>query len=176
MRKIILIHGLIAGAIVSSIMLTSYPLMKNGILNISNGMIIGYSSMVISLSVIFFGVKTYRDQYLNGSISFGKAFQIGILIASIAAVIYAGTWQIFSYTVFTDFTEFYTSFQIDKLKSEGATPAEIAAAKVEMDSFAKMYQNPIIRFSMTVMEILPVGVAISLLAAALLRKRKFLPA
>jgi hypothetical protein len=176
MRKIILIHGLIAGVIVSAIMLISYPLMKNGILNAGSGMIIGYSSMVISLSVIFFAIKTYRDRHLNGSISFGKAFQVGILIAAIGSLMYAGTWQVFSYTVATDFTEFYTEHQINDLKSHGATANEVAIARKDMEDFAKMYENPVIRFAMTIMEIFPVGLVISLIAAAILRKRQFLPA
>jgi hypothetical protein len=132
--------------------------------------------MVISLSLIFFGIKTYRDQYLNGSISFGKAFKIGILIALVASVMYATTWQIFSATVATDFTEFYTQSYLDDLANQGASAEELVVAKAEMERWNKMYEIPWIKFGMTLMEILPVGLLITLIAAGILRKPQILPA
>jgi hypothetical protein len=39
-----------------------------------------------------------------------------------------------------------------------------------------MYENPFIRFPMTLMEIAPVGILISLISAGLLRMKGFLPA
>ena len=44
------------------------------------------------------------------------------------------------------------------------------------DEYKEMYKNPVIRFGMTLMEIAPVGIIMSLIPAALLRKKKFLPA
>jgi hypothetical protein len=77
MKKIILVNGLIAGVIVSAMILISLPLQQQGIIDTRNGMLVGYTSMVIALSTIFFGIKTYRDQHLGGSISFWQAAKIG---------------------------------------------------------------------------------------------------
>lgn len=176
MKKIILVNGLIAGAIVSSMFLISYPLLKNGTLDMNSGMLVGYTSMVISLSVIFFGIKTYRDQYLNGHITFGTGFKIGILITLIASIVYASFWLIFSYTVATDFTEFYTKSYLNDLKSTGASEAEIKVAATDMENWNKLYENPAIRFVVTLTEIFPVGLVITLIAAGILRKKQILPA
>ena len=69
MKKIVLTFGLISGAIISAMFMITMPLYKSGALSMDNGEIIGYSTMVISLSLIFFGVKSYRDQHLHGVIT-----------------------------------------------------------------------------------------------------------
>lgn len=176
MKKIIVINGLIAGALVSLMLLiTQYIFRANGT-TLDYGMLIGFSTMIISLSLIFVAIKTYRDRHQNGSITFGKAFQIGILIAVIASLMYATTWEIYFNTAGADFVEWYTKAQMDKLVQEGASEAAIAEMKTSLDSMATMYQNPLMRFSMTLMEIFPVGLIITLISAGLLRKKEVLPA
>src|SRR5690606_32323500 len=88
MKKIVLTYGLIAGVIVSSMLVITQPLFRNGTLNIDNGVYVGFGSMIIAMSLIFFAIKSYRDQHLQGVITFGKAFKVGILIALIASLMY----------------------------------------------------------------------------------------
>jgi hypothetical protein len=176
MKKIIITYGLIGGAIVSGLMLISQPLMEKGVINFDNGMLVGYASMVIALSMIFFGVKTYRDQHLNGSISFWTAFKIGIWITVLASLMYAITWEGYYNLVAPDFTEKYTAHYIGKMEKQGATAGEIEAMKKEMADFNVMYKNLFIRFPMTLMEILPVGLIVTLISAAVLRKKEIFPA
>ena len=176
MKKIILVNGLIAGTIVSAMLLISYSFSVDKKIDMDSSMLIGYASMVISLSVIFFGVKTYRDHYLGGSISFGNALMVGMLITVVATLLYATTWVVYSYTVATDFSEFFTQSYLEDLSAKGATEAEIQAEKTKLEEWSEMYENPVIRFLMTTLEILPVGIIISLVAAAILRKRQILPA
>jgi hypothetical protein len=176
MRKIIIVNGLISGVIVSAMFFISYPLMRKGILNMNSGMIIGYASMVIALSMIFFGIKTYRDQYSNGSITFGRGVKIGLLIALIASCMYAASWEVFSAFFAPDFAEYYEQGYIDNLKAKGADLAALNAAKEQMAQWRELYKNPPIRFAMVMAEILPVGIIITLICAAILRKRQILPA
>jgi Protein of unknown function (DUF4199) len=176
MKKIVLINGIIAGALVSLMLLiTQYIFRANGT-TLDYGMLIGFSTMIISLSLIFVAIKTYRDRHQNGIITFGKAFQIGILIAVIASLMYATTWEIYFNTAGADFVEWYSKAQMDKLAQEGASETAQAEMKASLDSMATMYQNPLMRFSMTLMEIFPVGLIITLISAGLLRKKEVLPA
>lgn len=176
MKKVIITYGLIGGVIVSVIMLGSHPLLEKGIINYDSGMLIGYSSMVIALSMVFFGVKSYRDQHSGGAISFWQGVKIGMLITLVASIMYALTWEVYFNTAASDFTEKYTQHYIDKMVKEGASQAEIDEKRAEMADFGELYKNPLIRFGVTLMEILPVGVIITFLSAALLRKREVLPA
>jgi hypothetical protein len=176
MQRIILIFGFIAGAIVSSMMFITMPMYDSGLLNFENGEIVGYTTMVIALSMVFVGIKSYRDSHLNGVISFGKAFKVGILITLIASVMYVISWEICYHTVASDFTDQYSAYYLENLKKGGATDGELQSAVTELDEFKKQYSNPMIRFGYTLVEIFPVGLIITLISAALLRRKKFLPA
>jgi len=176
MKKIILTYGLIAGVIVSAMMLISMPLYNKGLISIDYGELIGYTTMVIALSMVFFGIKSFRDNHQNGAITFGKGVKVGLLISVIATLMYAFAWEI-SYSQMADeFTQKMSERHIEKIKADGATEAEVQAAKEKMASFIEMYKNPFVRFGITTMEIFPVGLVISLLSAALLRRKEFLPA
>lgn len=176
MKKIILTYGLISGVVVSAMLLITQPLFRNGTLDLNNGVYVGFGTMIIALSLVFFGIKTYRDQHLAGIISFGKAFQVGILIAILSALLYAITWEFYFNFFAPDFAEWYKECQIDKMVKDGATEQELAKAHKDLDEFGAMYQNPFIRFGFTLMEIFPVGLIITLVSAGILRKKEILPA
>ena len=90
MKKIVFTFGIIAGFIniMTDILLTN---LGGEEMMHSNTQWIGYLVMVIALSLIFVGVKQYRDKHLGGVIKFGKAFLIGLYISLVAGAIYVGT-------------------------------------------------------------------------------------
>lgn len=175
MKKIIITYGLIAGFITGGLMLATMPLFEKEILDFENGAIIGYSGMVIALSLIFFGIKSYRDHHTEGTITFGRGFMIGLGITAIASVLYAMSWEVTYARSGEQFMQKWTDLELTKLKNSNATEAELKKAQDDWRAFAEMYQNPVVRFGMTLTEILPVGILISLVSAALLRKSDFLP-
>lgn len=175
MTKTVLTYGLIASAITAAFMFGAMPFWKNGTITFDNGEIVGYTSMVIALSLIFFGVKSYRDKQLNGAITFGKALKVGFLIAGVAALGYATGWEFYFNLVAPDFMEEYASFCVSKAKSEGVPAEKVQQLIARMDQMKVMYKNPLMRFGMTMAEILPVGIVVALVSAGLLRKKEFLP-
>ena len=104
-------------------------------------------------------------------ISFGKAFQVGILITLVASVIYVAAWMAYSAAGGGEemMAEYFNS-AVEKLRASGSTEAEIEQKIVEMKKFQEMYKNPIAKIGITFLEIFPVGLIISLIAAALLRR------
>jgi hypothetical protein len=177
MKKIILIYGLIAGSIVAAMMLITMPMYSNGTLNLDNGELVGYTTMVIALSMVFFGIKSYRDNYANGSISFGKGFKVGILITIIACVMYGLAWEVSYNRIGDNFMKKMNEKYFADMKAEGATEEELEAAKKEWEFFGEMYKNPLFRFAFTVfVEIFPVGLVITMISAGILRKKEILPA
>ncbi len=170
MKKVVLINGIIGGLIVSTLMVLSTLYFKSTG-DFENGMIYGYASMILAFIFIFVGVKTFRDKYNNGLISFGKAFTIGILIALIASTFYVVTWLIEYFYVFTDFAEKYAAETLARAKAAGATEAELTKQTAEMAQFNKMYKNPFFNALITYMEILPVGLVVSLISAFFLKKK-----
>lgn len=177
MKKIILIYGLIASAIVGGMSLITMPMYKNGTLNFENGELLGYSTMVVALTMVFFGIKSYRDNYAKGVISFGKGFKVGILITLVACTIYALSWEVSYNSIGEEFMQKSEENYFAKMKENGATEVEMAEAKKEYENFGEIYKNPFFRFVFTALvEMFPVGLVITLVSAGLLRKKEFLPA
>src|SRR5574341_1502666 len=174
MRKVTLTYGLLAGAIISVLMLLAMVLWEKGAINFDNSALIGYGSMVVALSMIFFGIKSYRDNYQNGVIKFVKGLQVGALITLIASLMYAASWETFYQTIpeiKDTFMDKYVDHALTKMKAKGASSDEINQKAKEMAGMKEMYKNPLIRFGLTVLEILPVGIVITLVCAAGLRRK-----
>jgi hypothetical protein len=173
MKKIIIICGSIAGLIVTSMMLVSISGCITGS-DFEGGigsMLLGYSSMIVAFSLIFVGVKNYRDKHNDGTISFGKALKIGLLITLVASTIYVIVWQIDYYLFIPDFYEKYSAHIIRDMKAHGASQAQIQQQMTVNRSNGQMYRNPLFNAMFTYIEILPVGIIMSLLAALILKRK-----
>lgn len=173
MKKNILIHGLISGALVSGFLLFTmgYYSYCNGNVDMGSSMLLGYASMLIAFSLVFVGIRNYRNKYNNGIISFGKAFKIGFMIALIASTMYVIAWLFDYHYLVPDFAEKYGARVIGDLKAGGASAAEIEKQTKEMANFARMYKNPLFVVLMTYAEILPVGVIVALISAFILKRK-----
>ena len=173
MKKNIIIYGLIAGIVVTVLMLFNVHSLsyREGNFDYDKGLLIGYASMLIAFSLVFVGIRNYRNKYNNGVISFGKAFKIGIMIVLIASTIYVVAWLIDYFFFMPDFMEKYSANMIDKLKASGASQVEIDKQTKEMASFARMYKNPFFNAMMTYVEILPVGLIVTLISSLILKRK-----
>ncbi len=167
MKKNIIIYGLIAGIVVSFLMLFSISIG----FDFNIGLLIGYASMLIAFSFVFVGIRNYRDKYNGGVISFSKAFKIGIMIVLIASTIYVIAWLIDYYFFNPDYLEKYAAHMLDKLKASGASQIEIDKQTKEMADFAKMFKNPFFNAMMTYVEILPVGLIVTLISSFILKRK-----
>lgn len=175
MKKVIIIYGIIAGLITGGLMLVTMPLFESDTLNFDYGAVIGYAGMVIALSLIFFGVKSFRDQHSAGRITFGKGLVIGLAITLVASLFYGVAWEITYARSGEKFMAKWTQSELEKMKAKGVSEEKLEEAREDWAQFTEMYKNPVIRFGMTLTEIWPVGILISLVSSALLRKKEFLP-
>lgn len=173
MKRIILVYGIIAGIIVSVLMLLTMPFGQENP-DFDKSQIYGYLGMLIALSMIFVGIFQHRKQ-LGGTISFGKGFIVGLLITLIAGVFYALTWELYLNMTDLDFMKIYSEEVISKMEESGESAEVIESVTKEMASMAEIYKNPLIRFGFTLMEIVPVGILLSLIAAFALKRKKSVP-
>lgn len=175
MTKIVLIWGLICGAVAGAQMWVLMTAVNTGSIDFDKGAVVGYATMIVAFSLVFFGIKSYRDNN-GGHISFLKGLQVGLLISLISALCYAVCWELYYPQIGDEFMEKYTTYYLDKMRTSGASEAEIETARVEGEQFTELYRNFFVRFAFSLIEILPVGIIVTLLSAALLRKRELLPA
>lgn len=174
MKKNIIIYGLIGGVIVSALMLYMVHNLSycGGQIDLKSSMILGYASMLIAFSLVFVGIRNYRDKYNGGVINFGNAFKIGILITLIASTVYVISWLINYFYFMPDFMEKYSSHALSELKASGAGPAKVADEIKDMAEFSIMYNNPLFNALMTYMEILPVGLIVTLISSLILKRKQ----
>ncbi len=168
MKKIVLIFGLISGLIVSILM--GCTLLLADRIGSGHSMALGYTIMVASFLLIYFGIRSYRDNVLLGRISFGRAFACGILIALIATVCYVAMWEILYFNFMPHFMDGYFAAQVRRVQAAGLDSAATAAQVAAILRSQQAYQNPLVNMAYTFMEPLPVGLLVTLISAAVLRR------
>lgn len=164
-------YGLWGGVIVSGLMLLGFLWMQHGNMSNQAGEILGYASMIIALSMIFVGIKKYRDIDLGGQITFLEALKIGLVISIIASFIYVLTWMIYSNSeAASEMMDTYFTSAIEKIKNSGNEQAIITKDVDRMMRMKANYDKPLYKILYTFMEIFPVGVLISIISAFILKK------
>jgi hypothetical protein len=168
MKRIVWTFGLISGAVLSLMMAISMSFHEQiG----DKGLIIGYTTMVVSFLMVFVGIKTYRDNVLGGLIKFGKAFQVGILIAVIGSVCYVATWEVLFYG--SSVGEKVLAQMVAQEQTRSANQAENDAKVAEMKKFQELYRsNPLVNVALTFIEVFPVGLVITLVSAGVLSRKR----
>jgi hypothetical protein len=175
MKKIVWVYGTIAGLIMGAMFFITAPFWKNGSINFDNGMWVGYTTMVVALSLVFFGIKNYRDEHKKGMITFGHAFKVGILISLIASLLYALSWEVAFKTVSKGFSEEMSKYYVAQIKNKPMGDAEKKKEVEDMEQMMTSYNdNTMFRFGLTLLEVFPVGLLVTLISAGLLRKKEFL--
>lgn len=177
MINIIFLYGTMAGLIVIGVMIaviiaaSGHPEMSD------NSLFTGYLTMIVALSMIFFGVKRYRDRDLGGVIKFVPAFLMGLAIAVVAGIIYVAGWEVYMAATDGSYMKAYMDHYIAGEKAKGLTGAGLDKLVAEMNAMMTAYNtNMGYRMGLTFLEIFPVGVIVALISAALLRMPRFLPA
>ncbi len=171
MKKTVLTFGLISGAVMAALMMTTVAFIDK--IGFENGTIVGYTSIVLGFLLVFFGIRSYRENVGDGYITFGRAFAVGILIALISSVIYVLTWEVVFHKWLYDFPEKYTAYVIEKARASGVSAADVARQREEMDSMWALYRsNFFVRAAFTFVEPFPVGLLVTLISAVALRKRR----
>lgn len=168
-----LVYGGLAGLIIIAISLVAYGF---GLVGHSSSPLFGYTVMLLALTMIFVGVKRYRDVELGGVIRFGQALAVALGIGVVAAIIYAASFELYVAITGFDFVAWFSEVRKQELVASGASQAAIQAEMAELRAFGETYRNPLIRIPFHFLEIGPVCVVIALVSAALLRNPRLLPA
>lgn len=167
MKRIVVRSGVIAGIFLALVMALTMPLVHKGTLKHSE--VLGYTTMVLAFIMVFVGIRSYRET-AGGTITFGKAFQVGILITLIACTFYVVSWEIIYYNFLPDFGQRYSAAVVREMHAAGKSEAAIAAKQRELDHFQQLYKNPFFNVGMTFLEIFPVGLIMTLVASGILRR------
>jgi Protein of unknown function (DUF4199) len=169
MKRTVLTFGLISGVILGAMLLGTAPFHET--IGFDRAEVIGYTSMIVAFLLIFFGVKSYRDNVAGGRIGFGRALAVGVLITVVSSACYVAAWEVVYFGLVPDFGEKYAAHLLEKAKADGATAEALERQRAEHARFAELYRNPAINVAITFLEPLPVGLVMALVSAGVLRRR-----
>ena len=170
MKKIVLTFGLISGALLSAMMAATIPFIDQ--IGMDRGMIVGYTTMVLAFMLVFFGVRSYRENIGGGQISFLRAVGVGLSIMAIAALCYVITWEILYFNVMPESGDKYVAHMITQLRASGRPAAEIEQEIQKINDFKALYDSNILfNAAVTFLEPLPVGLPMTLISALILRRK-----
>jgi Protein of unknown function (DUF4199) len=169
MKKTLLTYGLASGAISSLMMVATIPFENQ--IGFDKAEFVGYTIIVLSFLLVFFGVRSYRDNVENGHITFAKAFAVGISITLITCICYVATWEILYFNFMPDFMDKYGAYVVEKSKAAGASSAAVQTQLREVQKYKELYKNPFYNAAITFIEPFPIGFVITLISAAVLRKK-----
>lgn len=174
MLRYALVFGAIPGLVVISVMIAGFVLGDGEIPSGSEA--VGFLTMFIAFSLIFVGVKRYRDKERGGVVTFWAAFGLGAAMAAVAGVFYVAAWE--AYLAATDyaFMSNYAEASLAQKRAAGASEEALASHAARMAEMAEAYANPLFRLPITFSEIFPVGLVVALASAAILRNPKAFPA
>jgi amino acid transporter len=171
MKRIVFRFGLASGAILLTLSAVLLPLCMNGTIDFDYQELLGYSAMVLSFLLVFFGVRSYRDHVAGGEIGFGRAFKVGILITLVTCAMYVIAWEIAYFNFFPDFLDQYSAHVLAKMRAAGESEAAIQKTTEQMAFMAKYYKNPLFNSAITFLEVFPVGLVVTLVTAAIVRRK-----
>jgi len=179
MKSVVIKYGTISGVISACLMLLTMLIQKkSGFSN--NGEFLGYLGIALSFIPLYVGVREYRQTEGGGYMTFWKALNVGIIIIVISGVFYAISWVMIYNWVTPDFPDKYSAFLIQQIKESTKSLKDTVAihkqlkdtimVKQQMLQYKDMAKNPFIFGAITFTEPLPLGLVLTLICAAILRK------
>ena len=168
MKKIALTFGLLSGTAAAVMMAATTPFMER--IGFDRMLVVGYTSIVISMLFVYFGIRSYRDNVLGGTISFGRGFQAGLLITLISCACYVAAWLVIYYAFMPDFGDKYAAYLVENLRARGGSQAEVDAVIQQAETFKEIFRNPFLNAAVTFTEPFPVGLLVTVISAAVLKR------
>lgn len=169
MKKTALLFGIASAAVATVMMLSTVPLLDA--LGYQKTDVIGYSAMVVSALLVFFGVRYYREKAAEGRLSFSRGFAVGLLITLVSSVCQVVAFQVVYFQLVPEFGDRFAACMVERARDSGAGPEKIEKTTRQAETLKRLYDNPWINAALTFVEPLPIGLVAGAISAAVLRKR-----
>jgi hypothetical protein len=135
-------------------------------LDLSFNQVQGYIFMVIQIALLFFLLKSYRDNYMHGQITYGQSVGAGVVISLYSAIIAA----IFMYLLYTvidsGLTEKQLAFVEEKMLQKGVPQTAIDAGM----AFQRKIMKPEIMAPISIFGSMFWGTVLSLIISIFIKK------
>lgn len=131
--------------------------------------ILGYAAMISALSVVYFAIKHYRDEVMDGRVSLGKGLGIGLIISLFAGLGSAIADLVYTTIIAPDFVETFKEAELERLKAS-LPPEEYEQAAANLLEQIEIMGSPIMLALLMFVTVVIIGFIISLISAFILRQ------
>ena len=164
MNKSILKFGLIAGVVIVMIPVITGWIIGYGPETFKMGEIIGYSTMILSLLLIFVAVKDYKQAHPDTPLTFGRIFVIGAGISAVAGLMFGVYNLVYVYYIAPDFMEQYYGYYIENIRQSGAPAEQIEQEIAQLESEKEFFMSPVINFFLMFVTVFVIGLIVSIVS------------
>ena len=169
MKRTVLRFGLISGAASIAMMLATIPFISS--IRFRTADVLGYTSIVLSALLVFFGIRSYRESAGAGLITFGRALAVGLLITLISCVCYVVAFEIIYFKLVPEFGDKFAACMVERVRLAGGSQQQIYETAKRAQTFKRLYDNPATNAALTFATSFPIGLVVTAISAAILRKR-----
>lgn len=170
MKNLIIKNGIYASLVIIGVHLI-YWIISDGEIDYSVGETVGYGSMILCMLFVFLGIREYRNVELNGSITFGKALGIGVLIALIPSAAFGLYDLAYVNYINPDFYDDYFQHYMNEMKAS-MTAAEFEMAKQDMEASKSFWTNPFLQFIVMFLTVFVIGFIVSVISSLVLKSQE----
>ncbi len=168
MKQTVLRYGAYGAITICVLFIISWYALGN--LSMSLQEILGYVSIIVSLSFVFLGIKHFRDKENEGKVSFKKALVIGILISLITALVFGLLDILYTEVLNPEFMDAYYEEVVQEMRTNLPTD-EFHVKITELESQREQFSNPLLSFIFMAMTVFVIGFIISLLSSLILQQK-----
>ncbi len=168
MKNTALGFGLLAGAVSTVMMFVTLPFIDPA--KLATADVLGYTSILLSALVVFFGVRSFRERS-GGFLTFRRGLLVGLAITLISTLCYMAAFELMYFRIAPDFGERFAACMIEHARAAGGSPEEVAKVAGQARLLKRLYDHPATNAALSFATTFPVGLAVSLISAAILRRR-----
>lgn len=169
MKKTVVTFGLISAALSIVMMAATIPFINS--VRYETADVLGYASIVLSALLVFFGIRSYRENAGGGRMTFGRGSAVGLLITLISCTCYIVAFQIIYFKLVPDFGDKFAACMVERVRASGGTEQQIDETAKQAQTFKQLYDNPATNAALTFATSFPIGLIVTAGSAAILRKR-----
>lgn len=169
MKRTVLTFGLISAALSVVMIGATFPLIDT--IGIEKTDVIGYTTIVLSGLLVFFGIRSYRENVGEGRMTFGRGFAVGLLITLVSSASYAAAFQVAYFKLMPGLGEKYAACMVERVRAAGADQRRIDETVKHAETLKRLWDNPLTNAAVAFAEPFPIGLVAAALSAAILRKR-----
>src|SRR5262245_38301032 len=140
MKKTVWSFGLLSAALSIVMMAVTLPFIRPG--RYTTADVLGYTSIVLSALLVFFGVRSYREGAGGGRLTLGRGLIVGVLIPLRSTLVYAAACELVYFKLVPDFGERFAAGMLHRVREAGGTPEAVAATEQQARTLKRLYDHP----------------------------------